>query len=229
MRRILPQSFTVVFFPANFIADDKVFDLATEIKQHLHPTKLQVNNSVSLPPGIPSPFPLISAFLPSGWNVSVNINRVDCVFQHFDFKDEIPEDFYNSLVPLFTTLSSMLFINRIGIVGRFQDLSDTVYKEISNRFLVSILKQKQAKFNSLGFYIKREENGISFFDNFQVVRQEINQGGKKVEFFLITRDLNTGIQENRFTEDTLQSFFNTARSLLSMPKIKEELYGDGEQ
>lgn len=226
MRTILPQSFTVVFFPVNFITDAKVFDLATKIKQQVDPAKLQVNNMVSLPAGVPAPFPLITAYLSSGWNATVTANRVDCVLQRFNLKgEELPEKFFDSLVSLFAVLSSIFSINRIGIVGQYQDFSGQSYEELSNRFLSATLKDKQVKFNSLGFYVKREESNLSFFDNFQIVRQEINKEGKTVDLFSITRDLNTGKQEKNFTKETLQSFFQISRSLLSISQIEEDIYG----
>lgn len=226
MRTILIQNFTTVFFPTNFITDAKVFDLATKIKQQLNPAKLQVNNMVSLPAGVPAPFPLITAYLSSGWKVTVTTNRVDCVLQQFNLKGkELPENFFDSLVPLFTILSSIFPTNRIGIVGRYHDLSENACEELSNRFLVSTLNDKQVKFNSLGFYVKREEVNLSFFDNFQFVRQEINKNGKNVDGILITRDLNTGKQEKNFTEKDLLSFFQIARSLLSTSQVEEAVYG----
>ena len=226
MREILYQGFTVVFFPTNFIANDKVFDLATKIKQQLNPAKLQVNNMVSLPAGMPAPFPLMTTYLSSGWKVTVIANRIDCVLQQFNVKgNELPDNFFDSLLSLFTVLSSIFPINRIGIVGQYQDFSEKGYEELSNRFLVPTLKDKQVKFNSLGFYVKREESNLSFFDNFQIVRQEMNKEGKNVDLLSITRDLNNGKQEKNFTKETLQTFFQIARSLLSISQIEEDIYG----
>lgn len=226
MKIILPQNFTIVFFPANFITDAKIFDLATKIKQQLNPIKLQVNNMVALPAGMPAPFPLITASLSSGWKATVTTNRVECVLQQFTLKGkELPEDFFDSLVPLFTVLSSIFPINRIGAVGRYQDISENGYEELSHLFLVPTLKDKHVKFNSLGFYVKREKTNLSFFDNFQIVRQEMNKEGKSIDLFSITRDLNTGKQEKNFTKEILQSFFQIARSLLSISQIEEDIYG----
>lgn len=226
MRTILPQDFTIVFFPANFITEAKVFDLATKIKQQVAPAKLQVNNMVSLPDGMPAPFPFITASLSAGWKVTITANRVDCILQQFNLTGkDLPDSFFDSLVPLFTALSSLFPINRIGAVGRYQDISENGYEELSKKFFVPHLQDKQEKLNSLGFYAKREKDCLSFFDNFQFVRKTINKDGKNIDSFSITRDLNTGKQENNFTENTMLFFFQTARSLLSISQIEEVIYG----
>lgn len=226
MRTILPQSFTVVFFPKKSIGVNEVFDLASKINQQIPLSDLKVNNAISLPAGIPAPFPLISAVLPLGWNMTVNVNRVDCVLQHFNLKnEEIPEDFYKVPSDLFASLASNFDINRIGVVGQFQDISDSVYKDVSNRFLVLFLKDEKAKFNSIGFHIKRDEEHLPIFDNFQIIRQEIIKNGTKADSFILIRDLNTGELTEKFTLEKVHVLFNIARKLLSMPSIKEEVYG----
>lgn len=226
MRTILPQSYTVVFFPKKIIKVSELFDLATKINQQIHLADLKVNNSVSLPAEMPAPFPLISAVLPLGWKMAVNVNRVDCVLPHFNLKNEkIPEDFYKVPSDLFVSLSSILDINRMGVVGQFQDISDSVYEDVSNRFLVPFLKDEKAKFNSIGFHIKRDEEHLPIFDNFQIIRQEIIKNGTRTDSFILIRDLNTGELTEKFTLEKVHVLFNVARKLLSMSSIKEEVYG----
>ncbi len=229
MNDIFLTKLQVVFFLQNPISVDSALDFALILKDKFKAGKIQINSTFSVPPGIPAPFPLLSAKLPDNWQITVNANRIDCVKNILQPGVDIAEEKYQLLERVYSELLTGFAINRMGSVAQFQDIS----KNAASKLKVHLLNKNFSDTNdiiSIAFVKIREENEITFYDNFQIARETMLRPNLNIvqpeRILKIVRDLNTGGYVNSFSPEILKEFFAVSKNLFSINSITEELYGN---
>lgn len=229
MNEIFLTKLQVVFFLQNSIPVDSALDFALILKDKFKAGKIQINSTFSVPLGIPAPFPLLSAHLPDNWQITVNANRIDCVKNILQPGVDIAGEKYQLLERVYSELLTSFAITRMGSVAQFQDIS----KNAASKLKVHLLSKNFSDtndINSIAFVKTREENEITFYDNFQIARETMLRPNLNIvqseRILKIVRDLNTGGYVDHFDLEILKNFFAVSKNLFSINSITEELYGN---
>ena len=202
------QALSVVFFPEKNIDNELLFNLLDFLREH-EAGNIQFNNTFPL--GVPTPFPLISAKV-DPWQIAVNGQRIDFSCNELESLGKKMSLIYDIFKACFQNK-----LKRLGLVAQFVCSNITL-----SRFLSAALLKPEESFslNSIAYVNKLNENGVSLYDNIQILKNNSQ------EFpYVCVRDLNTGVLPTYLDEEHLDKLINIALGKFSLNSIREELYG----